>query len=72
VAIKEALQTNIHTHIIVEGEEDLLTLIAVLYAPEKSIIVYGQPRCGIVLVEANFDKKEQVKKLLKEMKPSKS
>lgn len=72
VAIKEALQTKIHTHIIVEGEEDLLTLIAVLYAPEKSIIVYGQPRCGIVLVEANLDKKEQVKKLLKEMKPSKS
>jgi len=71
-AIKEALEANIHTHIIVDGEEDLLTLIAVLYAPEKSIVVYGQPQCGIVLVEASADKKEQVKKLLKEMKPSKS
>ena len=35
-AIKAALETNEHTHIVVEGEEDLLTLIAVLYAPENS------------------------------------
>ncbi len=27
-AIKEALEKNEHTHIVVDGEEDLLTLIA--------------------------------------------
>ena len=34
-AIKEAIEKNKHTHIVVDGEEDLLTLIAVLYAPQN-------------------------------------
>ena len=71
-AIKAALETNEHTHIVVEGEEDLLTLIAVLYAPENSFIVYGQPHLGIVVVKASQEKKAQVKKFLNEMKTSKS
>ena len=40
------LEKNEHTHIVVDGEEDLLTLIAVLYAPENSFVVYGQPYTG--------------------------
>lgn len=71
-AVKEALEANAHTHIVVEGEEDLLTLIAVLYAPENSFVVYGQPYCGIVVVKASVEKKAQVKGFLKEMKASKS
>jgi len=71
-AIKAALETNEHTHIVVEGEEDLLTLIAVLYAPENSFIVYGQPHLGIVVVKASLEKKAQVKQFLNEMKTSKS
>jgi len=68
-AIKEALEKNEHTHIIVEGEEDLLTLIAVLYAPENAIIVYGQPYSGIVIVKVTSEKKAQAEKFLKAMKP---
>lgn len=71
-AIKDALEANAHTHVVVEGEEDLLTLIAVLYAPQNSFIVYGQPYCGIVVVKASAEKKAQVKAFLNEMKPSKS
>ena len=71
-AIKSALESNTHTHIEVKGEEDLLTLVAVLYAPENSFVVYGQPHVGIVVVKASIDKKDQVKQLLKEMKVSKS
>ena len=37
LAIKEAIEKNQHTHIVVKGEEDLLTLIAVLYAPDKRL-----------------------------------
>ncbi len=70
--IKDSIESNIHTHIVVEGEEDLLTLAAVLYAPENTFIVYGQPYCGIVVVEATIEKKVQVKEFLKEMKASKS
>ena len=71
-AIKEAFEANVHTHVVVDGEEDLLTLIAILYAPEDSFIIYGQPYCGIVVVKASTEKKEQVKEFLKEMKASKS
>ena len=35
-AVKTALEKNEHIHIVVDGEEDLLALIAVLYAPENS------------------------------------
>ena len=68
-AIKEAIEKNEHTHIVVDGEEDLLTLIAVLYAPENSFVVYGQPYSGIVVVKVTSEKKAQVKEVLEAMKP---
>jgi uncharacterized protein (UPF0218 family) len=71
-AIKTALESNAHIHIEVNGEEDLLTLVAVLYAPENSLVVYGQPHLGIVVVKASLEKKAQVKQFLNEMKASKS
>ncbi len=67
-AIKEALEKKEHTHIVVNGEEDLLTLIAVLYAPENSFVVYGQPYSGIVVVKVSSEKKAQAKEFLKAMK----
>jgi uncharacterized protein (UPF0218 family) len=60
-----------HSHSC-EGEEDLLTLIAVLYAPETAFIVYGQPHSGIVVIKATSEKKAQVKEFLNAMKSSKS
>ncbi len=67
-AVKAALETNVHTHIVVDGEEDLLALASVLYAPENSFVIYGQPCVGIVVVFASVEKKAQVKEFLKEMK----
>jgi len=71
-AVKDVLKADMHTHIVVEGEEDLLTLVAVLYAPEGSFVVYGQPYVGIVVAKATKERKEQVKEFLNEMKASKS
>ncbi len=71
-AVKKALESNQHTHIVVKGEEDLLTLIAVLYAPEDSFVVYGQPYSGIVVVKVNPERKARVLEFLKTMKASKS
>ncbi|MBS7633847.1 DUF359 domain-containing protein, partial [Candidatus Bathyarchaeota archaeon] len=45
-AICEALKSDKTTKIVVNGEEDLLTLIAILYAKENSFVLYGQPREG--------------------------
>jgi|WetSurMetagenome_2_1015567.scaffolds.fasta_scaffold183857_3 GTP-dependent dephospho-CoA kinase len=69
LAIKEAIEKNRHTHIIVNGEEDLLTLIAVLYAPENAYVVYGQPYTGIVVVKVTTEKKAQAQEFLNVMKP---
>jgi uncharacterized protein (UPF0218 family) len=71
-AIKEALAANEHTHIIVDGEEDLLVLIAVLYAPENAFVVYGQPHAGVVVVKVSAEKKFQAQQFLNQMKPAKS
>jgi len=67
-AIREALAGPKQVHVLVEGEEDLLTLIAVLYAPENALVVYGQPHTGVVVVKATPQKREQAEKILKEMK----
>jgi len=67
-AIREALEGNERFHIIVDGEEDLLTLIAVLYAPENSLVVYGQPYKGIVVIRVTSEKKAGAKEILKAMK----
>ena len=67
-AIREALESDEPVHIIVDGEEDLLALIAVLYAPEKSLVVYGQPYEGIVVVEVTSEKKNEAMEILKAMK----
>ena len=71
-AIREALESNQHTHIVVKGEEDLLTLIAVLYAPENAFVVYGQPYSGIVVVRVSSERKARTLEFLNSMKASKS
>ena len=71
-AVKEALESNEHTHIVVRGEEDLVTLIAVLYAPENAFVVYGQPHSGIVVVKVSSERRTRAQEFLNAMKASKS
>ena len=71
-AVREALVAAEKIHLVVEGEEDLLTLIVVLYAPEKSFVVYGQPFEGVVVVEVTAKKKAEAAKILKAMAVRKS
>jgi GTP-dependent dephospho-CoA kinase len=66
-AIKEALKSTEHMHIVVDGEEDLLTLVAVLYSPINAVVVYGQPYEGIVLVKVSPEKKAKAAEFLKAM-----
>jgi hypothetical protein len=67
-AIKEALESDERVHVIVDGEEDLLVIAAVFYAPEKSLVVYGQPYEGIVVVKVTSEKKAEAAEILKAMK----
>lgn len=70
-AVQKALKANHRTKIIVDGEEDLLALCAILYAPENFFVVYGQPREGIVVVKVTKQKKEEVAGILRAMEVAK-
>jgi GTP-dependent dephospho-CoA kinase len=63
-ATREAIEDKNSVEIVVDGEEDLLALIAIAYAPQNSYIVYGQPLEGIVVVKATPDKKAEIAAIL--------
>ena len=67
LAIQDAFKSNRRVKIVVDGEEDLLVLIAVFYAPENSFVVYGQPYEGVVVVKVTPEKKAEVAEILKVM-----
>ena len=48
--------------IIVSGEEDLATLPATLFAPLGSVVIYGQPGEGLVVIEVTESKKDEFRK----------
>ena len=66
-AIRDSLTDSHRTIMVVDGEEDLLTLIAILYVPDDSLVVYGQPYEGIVVVKATKAKREEVNGILRSM-----
>jgi len=71
-AIKEAVSLEGRSKILVEGEEDLLTLVAVLSAPNGSMVVYGQPKKGIVIVQVTEDSKRRIREILEQMEDASS
>jgi uncharacterized protein (UPF0218 family) len=72
MAVQEALRSEGDSHVIVDGEEDLLTLIAVLYAPDGALVVYGQPYEGAVVVKVTAEKKAEAQQFLDLMACSKT
>ena len=67
VAVREALEGKEQVHLVVDGEEDLLVLIAVLYAPLGGLVVYGQPGEGVVVVRVTPEKRAEAAEFLKAM-----
>ena len=61
--IKKAYRIG-ESAIFVEGEEDLLGFPAVLLAEEESVVIYGQPDEGKVLIECSEEKKEKLRRIL--------
>lgn len=53
--------------IVIDGEEDLLTLTILAYYPEHTIVLYGQPDQGLVIVGAMGDARDLARKTLQEM-----
>lgn len=66
-AVINATKSMQCTKIVVDGEEDLLALPAIIGAPEKSYVLYGQPHEGVVLIMVTKEMKKKVRKIMNEM-----
>ena len=66
VAVERAIRGEADL-VEVDGEEDLLTVVAVLAAPIGSLVVYGQPNEGIVLVRVSKERQANAESILKQM-----
>lgn len=63
-ALTEALSSPGPQVLDVDGEEDLVTLPAVVAAPDGASVVYGQPDVGMVLVRVTPESRETMRELL--------
>ena len=66
--IKKAFTMNPPIRLTVNGEEDLLVLPVCIHAPENSVILYGQPNKGLVLVQITAEIRNKAQALLDLMK----
>ncbi len=65
--IARAMKQNQTVKISIEGEEDLLVIPAILSAPIGSLVIYGQPNEGIVLVNVTRYKKREAVSIMELM-----
>jgi len=62
--IKKAFSMTGSVRIMVSGEEDLLVLPVCVHAPENSVVMYGQPNEGLVIVKVTSEIRNKAQKLL--------
>ncbi len=65
--IKKAFQSTTPVRIAVIGEEDLLVLPVVVFAPENSVVLYGQPNEGLVIVPINAEIRNKAQSIMDSM-----
>jgi len=65
--IKKAFQSPTPVRIAVIGEEDLLVLPVVVFAPENSVVLYGQPNEGLVIVPINAEIRNKAQSIMDSM-----
>jgi len=66
-AMKRAFAGEKPVMVLIEGEEDLLTIPAVIDAPLGAVVFYGQPLEGVVAVEVDARSKARAREILKQM-----
>ena len=65
VLVDAVRYSNINpVRVIVHGEEDLLTLPILILIPAGSVVLYGQPLKGIVIVEVDSNTRRTAKDLM--------
>ena len=62
--IQKAFSCESPVRITVDGEEDLLVIPACIFAPKNSVVMYGQPNEGLVIVTITPEIRAKVQKIL--------
>jgi GTP-dependent dephospho-CoA kinase len=65
--IKRAFAGAKPVMVLIDGEEDLLAIPAVIEAPLGAVVFYGQPMEGVVAVEVDERSKERAREVLRQM-----
>lgn len=67
-ALSDAMDADVAVQIIVNGEEDLAALPAIVLAPVSSVVIYGLPDEGGIMVTVTPGIKELIYGMLDKMK----
>ncbi|MEM2759410.1 MAG: GTP-dependent dephospho-CoA kinase family protein [Nitrososphaerales archaeon] len=67
-AFKEALISEKPVRIIVDGEEDLLGAVVLALAPNDTVMFYGQPLEGLVVVRVNNESRSKLREVINKIK----
>jgi uncharacterized protein (UPF0218 family) len=65
--MKKAFVGSKPARVQVEGEEDLMAMLAIAMAPVSAVVFYGQPGVGVVAVKVNAISKSRNRVILAEM-----
>ena len=65
--IRKSFFSKPPVRITVTGEEDLLVIPVCIYAPENSVVMYGQPNQGLVVTTITPEIKNKAQNLLDSM-----
>ncbi len=63
-AVEKAAKSKKEVKVFVDGEEDLAVLPLVEKAPFNSLVCYGQPGVGLVLIECSSQAKASARELM--------
>ena len=64
--------SNSKSILFINGEEDLCTIPAVLYSPLGSLVFYGQPRQGVVVIFVDENQKLKFRQIFESMEEVKN
>jgi len=65
--MKKAVLGKKPVRVSVEGEEDLMAMLAIAMAPVSAVVFYGQPGVGVVAVKVNAISKSRNRAILAKM-----
>ncbi len=70
-AVKKALVSEKPARITVDGEEDLIGVVVITFAPDDSVMFYGQPLEGIVAVRINKESRNRFREVINRIRSQK-